>query len=665
MTFTNDKASTPIGLKLARVETIHVASGTQKIATLCLVLKDTKALTQLREHPFPMSKMIITDVTPLESDPTKVELLFRNLNKAEIIESSRAFLVPDGSLSELLKNIIDNSFGNDSDDDDDVNGAAEDVDYDNEGEEEPASSDSAHETLNQKLDAALSNYDDLEEPEEVIYSLIVNLADAHLAQMLCVGTNAPAFVITSDAELKERVGEPNRTSVWEDFIAILEFPYPDTPEYFTATGALIQAVTGVLPINIHGSELDKLRADIMEQILRLAKGSPDSLVKSFGYINPLNRLLSSDSSKKPLPSKEETDLLFTYDTINKFYQIMPPNAIAAIIQDAPDTNEYLEDIDVVNEIFKESGLDTMFNEVLAETEDPAKDELNYLRVPSKGSSHEELIAYYSAPITPESIPFDMQGLLPLINMPLLYDYNWASGFVEITERSTNVGEIAVAKLITVAIRFSRLKEITKIVGSGLSPLGFLMQALMVNGESPMWSINESVMRLQEDMEENVLFNELLREGFPDVDEDRPFNPEEILRSGPTVVLFDRLGHMILNEEWDKDTLLISLKSKNLSILNNYINELYEVADQLSDFDYEDGDEHNGPCPAMLATVNIFKERPDLDKVIKELGYAFIFLARLNAFKYTDHEENSDEWNEYIHRYLESVLKPGDFDPRQG
>jgi hypothetical protein len=664
MTFTNDKASTPIGLKLARVETIHVASGTQKIATLCLVLKDTKALTQLREHPFPMSKMIITDVTPLEEDPTKVELLFRNLNKAEIIESSRAFLVPDGSLSELLKNIINDKFGDEDEDEDDVEGNAEDLDY-NDDDADNDESVRVTETLNQKLDAALSNYDDLEEPEEVVYSLIVNLADAHLAQMLCVGTNAPAFVVTSDAELKERVGEPNRTSVWEDFIAILEFPYPDTPEYFTATGALIQAVTGVLPINIHGSELDKLRADIMEQILRLSKGSSDALVKSFSFINPLNRLLNGDSSKKELPSKEDTDLLFTYDSINKFYQIMPPNAIAAIIQDAPDTNEYLEDIDVVNEIFKESGLDAMFNEVLAETEDPAKDELNFLRIPSKGASQEELIAYYSAPITPESIPFDMQAIVPLLNMPLLYDYNWASGFVDITERSTNIGEIAVAKLITIAVRFSRLKEITKITSSSLSPVGFLMQALMMNGESPMWSVNESVIRLKEDIEENVLFSEILREGFPDVDEDRPFNPEEILRSGPTVVLFDRLGHMILNEEWDKETLLVSLQSKNLDILQNYITELYDVAAQLEDFDYEDGDEHNGPCPAMLATVNIFKERPDIDEVINQLGYAFIFLARLNAFKYTDYEENSVEWNDYIDRYLKSVLKPTDFDPRQG
>lgn len=648
MTEPTKATPTPIKLELSHVETIHVTTGSQKVASRCLVLKDSAEVDVLINHPFPVSKMIITDVIPLADDPDKAEVIFRNLTNEEVVEMSRHFLLPQGTLMDIFGDILENMGVEDKNytqfDDEEYDD--EEYDDDDNGDEDEQQGFIKSKSID--LASIIENSDiSLPAENKSLYSITMSLAEAHLGQMICVGTNAPAFVLTSEKMLD---AHKEKFTVWEDFIALLEFPYLDTPEYFDSTANLIQAVTGVYPLNLSASKVNVLRAKIINDILKLSSGSEKSLIDSFGLINPIKKILSKVKNiNEPVsdkPNAEEIELFFIHDAINKIYEKTSPHIVAALIHDAPNIEEYVDDIDTVNEIFKNSGLEEMFENVL----DAAQgDELRFLNAPTKASTKEEYISFYSAPITPYAFPEEMRPMVPKIQMPLLYENNWSSNDVEIFDTGTNSGEIAVAKLITIAVRFNRLKKIVQTSSSNLNPIGFLVQGLNFPGENTIWSFIESVALLADKDKGSLLFEELLTAGMPRNEEDT-VAPEEMLQSA-TAVLIHRLGHVIVEEEWNKEALTLSLK--NNPIMSQFVEDVFTSMEALEGA----GEEHSGgkPCPIILATFSLFATQPNYRQLINELGFTLRLMAELNALKYTDFTSESPEWQEYLVDYLRHLL----------
>jgi len=645
----SEKNLAPVELDVSRVETIHVENGSQKIASLCIVLKDSEIVDKLSENPFPFAKMIITDVVPSTSNPNQAQVFFRGLTNAEITEMSQQFLLPAGSLAEIFGEAFGDILGSSSDDDfDDENivGQAEDLyEDDSENDDDEAS---VEETIASILDAQNLT---LPEEDTTLYVVTVSLAEAHLAQVLCVRTNAPAFVLTSE-KIKAKADKEQRLAVWQDFISILEFPFPDTPEYFDSTASLIQAVTGIYPLSLDPQRINGSRAELMNRILRLSGGSQKALLEGFSMINPLNKLTKNDT-KENKPNREDAEAFFIKEAIDKIYLITSPQAVAALIHEAPNMAEYIEEVDALNEIFRESGIEDLFNEVIAE--EGATQTVPFS--PTASSSREDLIAYYSSNITPQTLPEGMIDLANKIQMPLLYDYNWAGGAVALEPTPSNVGEITVAKLITIAVRFSRLKRITRTVKSNLNPIGFLIQGLNMPGENSLWSFSESIILLKDEKEGDLLFQELVRTSLPDENSEEGFQAERAMNSA-AAMLFHNLGHRILDEEWDKETLLVSLKDKKL--ISSFISDVFSSANG----DNED-ENRPGPCPIQLATMSALALQPSVTEIVEQLASVFRFLAKLNVLKHTDYAEDSVEWKEYIEKYLRSILQETGFDPRRG
>lgn len=633
---------TPIKLELSRIETVHVTTGTQKVASLCLVLKDSPAVQTLIEHPFPVSKMIITDVIPLKDNPDAAEVIFRNLTNQEIVEMTQHLMLPQGTLLEMFGDILE-TMGIDIElDIDEYEGGPQDHDYDPDEEEDDNSNVQVLDIAELIKTASGGASLPLPVEQEVLYSITMSLAEAHLGQMICVGTNAPAFVLTSENQLAEH---KEKTNVWEDFIALIEFPYLDTVEYFDSTASLIQAVTGTFPLNIQAERIDFLRSKLMNDILRLANGSQKALIESFGIMNPLKNLLAKsklDSREKP--TVEDVELFFLHDAIEKIYQKTSPHIVAALINEAPNIEEYVDDIDTVNEIFKNSGLEEIFENVLESTQG---DDLQFLTVPSAKATKEELISFYSASIAPYSFPEKMRGIVPKIHMPILYENNWSIGD-SVEETVSNGGETTVAKLITIAVRFSRLKTIVETTGSNLNPIGFLVQGLNFPGEQTVWSFVESVTLLAENDGGDLLFRELLAASIPRLDITE-ISPNDIIQTAAAVLLH-RFGHLVIEEEWNEEAFALSMNGK--TILSQFLSDVFSSVAKMEENQSEDTE----PCPIMIATLNVFGMRPDYKQLVKELGESLKLLAELNALKHTDFTKNSAEWNEYIADYLRGILE---------
>lgn len=620
---------TPIKLELSRIETVHITMGTQKVASLCLILKDSPEVQTLIDHPFPVSKMIITDVIPLKENPEEAEVIFRNLNNEEIVEMSQQFVLPQGALLEMFGDILE-TLGS-ADQHDPLDGE----EYSDEDEEISVEVADLAQIIKEGALPLPDEYENL-------YSITMSLAEAHLGQMICVGTNAPAFVITSEKQLAEH---KEKTNVWEDFIALLEFPYLDTVEYFDSTASLIQAVTGSYPLNLQGERINFLRSKLMNDVLRLSNGSQKALIEAFSMINPLKKILAKsklDSNEKP--SVEDVELFFLHDAIDKIYQKTSPHVVAALINEAPNIEAYVDDIDTVNEIFKNSGLEEIFDDVLESTRG---DEINFLMSPTSKATKEELISFYSAPIAPFSFPEKMRSIVPKIHMPILYDNNWSIGD-QVEETKSNGGEAAVAKLITVAVRFSRLKTIVEATGSYLNPIGFLVQALNFPQEHTVWSFVESVALLAENDGGDLLFQELLAASLPKIDI-AEVSPNDIIQTA-TAVLLHRFGHLVIEEDWNKEALTLSMNGKG--ILNQFLTDVFSSVAKMED----EGTQEEEPCPIMLATLSVFAIRPDYKQLVKELGEALKLLAELNALKHTDYAKNSVEWNDFITDYLRGMLE---------
>lgn len=632
----------PIELELARVDTIHVTTGAQKVASLCLVLKDSPAVLELLDSSLPVSKMVITDVVPLKDDPTKAQVFFRNLTTDELIDTNRRYLIPSGSLEEIFGDLMGS------------HNHALHSDMDNVGQNDISELQQEEAFSEDSTESSFTDFLQEVDPENLVpeassntsvYSVVVTLAEAHLAQVLCITTNAPAFVLTSE----HLVRKLEETNVWEDFIAILEFPYTDTPDYFNSTATLTQAVTGSFPMNISINDINEIRALTMNQVLRMAEGSQSALLEAFKSINAFNKTsVQQEKGIKPLPA--DAMLLFQQDAINKLYEITSPAVLASLIQETPPSQQHMQDMQVLDSLFQDSGLNATFEGILHD------EYSNKKLVLSDDPSHEEIVGYYSTPLTVDTFPASMNVLVPKIQMPIFYEYNWAGGNVNLEITSTNIGEVSIARLITVAARFARLEIINVASGSQFVPVALLLQGLGFPNEGTIWAFVEAIKMLSKGGEGRKLFDALAIAGLPEDDDDSDVVPEEILQT-PAANIMHKLGHAILEEEWERVVLIGSLKNKD--IIADFVNIFFDSIEEAKNEEGYVEHERGKPCPVMLSVFKFLAQKNPSSKVIEELGDLIRLLSELNALKHTDFPSGSTDWDDFIEEYLTDLFEEKD------
>lgn len=667
MTVSSNDSSKTVKLEVSQVSTIHASEGSLKIASLCIVVKDTEATELLQLNPQAVPKMVIVDVVPLKDDATKVEVFFRNLNEEEFVEETRRYLMPSNSLGYIFDGFFQVEAEDIDEEDDEYDDDYEEDEEDEEEEDKSSFPAESQKALEQLMEA---NREALESPGEKsallnsifqavqaqfstenlvsddtnLYSVVISLAEAHLGQFLCLSTNAPAFALTSEAgfdALSSR-GEPNS---WEDFLAILEFPHPDSPEYFDSTARLIQSTTGSFPLNIKIEDFNQLRAGLMDKIISLSNGRSDSLIKSFGYINPMNKAFSN-RNKDIKPTHVDSVQFATSDAIDKIYNLTSPASIDGLIGAPPITTNSLEEIKTLDNLLESSGLNETFSDILAE---------EYEKQPlvlSANPTIEEMRSYYSAPVTRSSFPASMQDLAEKIQMPLFFAHNWTAGNVSIQETLTNVGEIKVSKIFAIAVRYARLKEIVEHLEEKFVPAVLLLRALNFSNEVSTWAYLGSVKIMSKEpakISRRDFFSEIMLPGLHS-EENSDSSPEQVL-SAPTPVILHKVAHLILNEEWDKDLLVSKAKT---DVLNGFLDELYNISDGVLDLEVEA--KSNKPCPVMQALYSFLTQEVDATEIVLELGQLIITLGELSALKNTDFTQDSEAWTSYIENYYSKLFK---------
>ncbi len=645
-----------VELQLARVETIHVSTGQQKVASLCLIVKDSDAVSELIDNPVPTPTMIIVDVVPVSDDPNHVDVFFRNLTSDEILERSRKMFIPQN----LTDSIVDSLFGPmaqllgqpeiEVELKDDLNNSPEPVTKENIShvfEELGVDANGLFEDFMHKLEETNKI---TVSPNRNLYRIRMTLAEAHLAQMLCVSTNAPAFVLTSES-MYSPVG-PNTIAVWDDFIALLEFPYTDSPAYFDATALLIQAVTGRFPLNITVEEVNKMRSVLASSIIRISKGSSRALIESFGMINPFNKTLNRQLKTEKLEKNDALNI-FKNDTINRLYEVTNPKTLVSLLKGSPETPQEILEKANLEELFAETGLETMFQEVLDETYAVKPFRLNAI------PTTEEVLAYYSTPISLDTLPPELQApVARVVNMPMLFEHNWISGNVNIEITKHNTGEIAVSKLITVAVRLARLEEIARINNDDkFIPLAVVLTGMAFPGEPPFWLYYEAINQLidnEEGGDLNLLFETLLTTGFPKSVENS--NPN-IFMNTPFVGILHILGHK-LTSKWDEMTLRSLIEEQNPEIAQL----IASMFDKVHEFEDEENDDTRGPCPIYQTIYEFLTEREDAKPVLiaHEVGNLIRAVAEhLAKAKHPELERETPDWNQALKREAHNLFEDED------
>lgn len=687
----------PIKLDVVRSETIHVASGENKIPSICFIVKDSEATTDLLSNPLPLPAMVITEVIPLKTNPTRAEILFRNLTAEEIAQQNLGLLNTGGSLKAMIGNLLSIIDGKpdefeiqtsltdlispegsqtppvnpedtpkepqtptvDSDEspvEEDLTGSKDDttpissdptktdenVDDVNKLVLDPstflkAGQDGVQDLLSKIRDAIPEIQPMFASENKNVYSIETTLAEAHLALMLCISSNSPAFVLTSE---KMYATPASKTEVvWEDFLAVVDFPMLDTPEYFEATALLIQSVTGHYPLNITPDEIFKIRFEIISLVARIANGSRPALVDSFSLINPMNKT-AVHAKQNIVPTKDDALNSFRETMINNLYRMTDVRNLEQFLTGAATVTVPFKPDDsiIADRILSENGLDSLFDEVMEE--EYANNGFSL----KPDANIQEMLEYYKARLTPSTLP---KGLMPLadryLNMPLLYDKDWVGKQIDGELTETNSGTVLVSKLLAIAVRFARLIEIAKRDEVTLIPYAVLIQGMLFPGEPAIWAYVEAIKSLITGKEdEGFVFDTLVTAGFPD----NYNNPAEFL-STSLVAVAHRFVHFLV-DNWELETLLPSLKETPLWI--DLLNIVYEKA-QSGDGTVRDQEEQ-GNCPVMAGFFSyMMTEQPATLLFANEFGQVIKIVTELSILRDTNIEQDTPEWDEAVVKFI--------------
>lgn len=660
----------PSLIKVDHVETVHVNYEGQKLACICLVLQDSPSSYKMKDSVSVLNRMVITDVVPQKSNAEKSDIYFRNLNNREVIYLGSKGALPIGSVTGVFANFLDTHVL--TEDGSLVRGETVSSEEGADirrilGIGHHAHDIQAEYNAEQQLIGILAQVvnDIPEQQEQRLYKTTVSTAEAHLGQLLHNNTNSPAFIFTTGEDFsslknKEKQSIENYT--------LLEFPLPNTSEYYDTTASLTQAITGVYQLNVSTNSMNRIRGLLLNSILRISYGDNKGLIDAFSKVNPIRKALlkvkeRSQGVSLEKPTVEDMELCYYAEAVNRIYSFTSPENIAAIIQEEKPSDEFLNDIETIKSLFSDTDLSETFNELI---ENHSKGEINFLMPPKAGDSVEEIVSYYSAPVTLENLPENMRPLIQYLEMPLLFEDNWAQGEIKTTETDTNASEIVLAKLITVAIRYARLKIIgSPEVKSNINPIGCLIRGMTYPQESLFWVHSEAVKTLATTFGKKI-FKEIFIESMG-VNLVSRYDLGYLMNTSLGFMLH-RVGHQVLDEQLTPEQVAFLLKDS--PILNKYFENIYKVESFTEDSDdEEEGDEffeedvdlgdECSPTTALVALFMTYVSSSDIVQLGEELADFLIALAELSVQASTDLKAGTKEWKKLMSDYLSDILSPNE------
>lgn len=637
-------------LSIKKLDTIHVSHGDQKILSVAIVLKDIDKNIPFWDKLGILDRLIVTDVQT-HNNSDKVDIFFRNINVAETISLTREGIISTNGFHAVFGEFLLTLAGQ-SESTDNVLGQYENL------SSGTMDLEAFWEHIGEVTELLSRNIKIIpEDNDQTIYKITVPLAFAHLAQVLYSKSNSPSFVVTSESKYKELLASDKDLAL-EDF-AILDYPYPTTNEYYATTASITQKVDGYYPLNLNPVRSNELRGEVLSLVVNLAKGSPDALVKAFGFLNPVKKGLNAYVKRRMTGTSrftsEDIEMVYFAECVDRLYKYLEPSSIAALIQENGDNEEYYAHATIVDDIFADPELNDSFSEILSElTEEKTLNEL---------SSVEEIVQFYASGLWGQpGFPEDMMNLVPKINLPVLEENDLMSATSLIEETPDNSGSLAVAKLIACAVRYNRLLTITRATPASINPIGFLVAGLTYPDELEIWVVIESVRRLAE-VEGISLFKEVYTAGLTN-----PtlaiglVNRNQLMRSGLTHVLH-RLGH-VLEQEFAADVATDLLPDN--SFLAGFVESVYSSANEDSDINGTsmEEDEEDSLCSALESALSVYNDidfQYQGDDFVEAVGEYILALGQLRTSYVLSDDKGihpkDTKWKAVLNEWLVRLINP--------
>ncbi len=622
-----------IELSVKKSSFLHFPSeSNEKILGNCLIVASTAESEELFNKVIGEPAWLkISMILPNLEDENKVDVYFRNINNKEILELISTQVLPEFYL--------DTYFGD-----------AEVTVAENPLEEEGLISEEANREIQKVLRIQALMDANLEEVNsQQIYCVTLSLEEAHLAKTLSANDpQSPAFIVLSENKFRSLKRKPvdDRPNIYS--LPVLEFPEPNTNEYYSVVSYLDQKLTGIFPFHLSLGLVNKVRGDLLSLIVNLANGSDTALIQTFKYLNAvtksdatLTKRMRGDYSINP--TTEDMEFSFLSETVDRTFKFLTLDNVLPLFTSTPEQGiKYLENVQALNDLLEGSGLHEEFEKILGERNFP---ELSI--PPSREASLEEVSEYLEQRILPTTLPVPMIDLAGKMNFDLLYAHDWIKGVPETLPDNISSGAVTVAKILALAVRYGRLQTLVETAEAPINPIAILMRALSDQSEMSIWAPAEAIRLLPQRNQKDglFLFTQVLTSGLIHPSFGQESLPIEFLLRSLITHVLHRVGHMITNEQFEKGTIETLLPE--YSYLLPFVDALYP--------EEENSSSGQQTCIPLEATVNVLTQTDFSTQgraLVEETGMLLIDIANIKAAEaFPEGNEKDPAWKEFVETYL--------------
>lgn len=633
---------TPVDLFFKRVDTVsvNVPDSTEKVATLCVVLEDNYDLDEenlpellsLSEDTPYAPTLAIDDLKAVEED--QVEIILRSLTKTERLKLAAIYDDKSPFAEERIIGLLDE--GSDG--------------------------------INDKGS-------DSENEQVLFFRIVLPSALLYIAHKMWTETRSAAFVLATDDYYPLPIN--GELPSWSDYLGIVDFPIFDIEKYNKVFKALFMAISGGKNL-LELDDVTYAHKTLLDLVSRVAVGSRKAVEDVNKFVNIFNLLedhineLGDDLTNL---TSEEKNNLYLYSLTEDLYSFLSPEAFATYMSDSGiETDKIVDDIDIVDNLIKTSGLEGILEKVLKETGETTFMLPDYPK-------NEEIVSYYSRPISDETFPKEMKEVKDLFP-----NFFWDETLLT---DDTTMGTQFQMFILSLAVSINRLDYIQDRTHGEVSTLSLFTQGITQHNDyydnnsydepSPMWAMVAAVSLLAK--EDNTAFvrifgtNPLKSSPRQIKPTDLPFSelfdtrgdneePEyegtEVEFSNLLLWVIHVLVHKIINEEWDIQVVLSELPNSSplKKLLTNLFStltmDLQNPQKTLHEYFNNMGSEK---CPITALVVNqlITVATPEPVDYCEDTSKVIYNLARLNVLKNTVFDVWSPEWYGYITSYLDNFF----------
>jgi hypothetical protein len=465
----------------------------------------------------------------------------------------------------------------------------------------------------------------------------------------------PAMIILTESELEGNEGHNTLEALSalydEDIVLRMFFPAEPTPEQelnfnqvlnhsdvdFMSSEDVERFVNSNTRISIttEPEELSELRTELVDIIISLINGNEDALLSLYEYAEYIDIAGESIKLNTPL-NDDERKALIIYEFLTVLYKGTAPGyLVSQIVEDTE-----IDEINNFQSLIRDSGieLDGIFQNVL---KDHFQENPDTIPISSE-SSHQERVEYLTR--NSNTIPL-LGGLLTLsdrMNVDLLYSRDWNLETVN-QDESISKGEYGIILAFIIA---QRIQMFGKVLGDDTAEemnqlaMSILVSNLTTEDEDENWVIVGALKRLM--LTQPLVFNEFMKIS---VEQD-----EEVILYGPFGGLLHQLGHLIVDDGWNQESMLIAFDKQ--PDIKEFVELLFLAH---SENPSDEDDEEQDSCFSATATEEFITVHEDeLGAVVTQLGEALLIIAELNVMREENFKKDSEEWNSSVQQYLSEI-----------